>query len=227
MRRIIGFPGGGTEDNENKTSGSCCSCGLRKETGQRDCLDRRGFSRRSEVGSAAMNIELIKITAEYREQLFDMLTEWKDDIIKNHTDRSPWKIWKHDFHDLEYYIENLDTKEENESGEVPNSVFFCLDKDRNRLVGAVNIRHRLNDTLLKTGGHIGDGIRPSERRKGYGTSMIALALEECRKLGIGRVLMTCNKDNIGSARSIVNNGGVLENEVEEDGQTVQRYWIQL
>lgn len=104
---------------------------------------------------------------------------------------------------------------------------FCVDKDRNILVGAVNIRHYLNDELLKTGGHIGDGIRPGERRKGYATAMIALALEECRKLGIKRVLMTCDKNNIGSAKSIINNGGVLENEIEEDGHVEQRYWIQL
>lgn len=57
--------------------------------------------------------------------------------------------------------------------------------------------------------------------------MIALALEECKKLGIKRVLMTCDKNNIGSAKSIINNGGVLENEVEEDGHIEQRYWIQL
>ena len=57
--------------------------------------------------------------------------------------------------------------------------------------------------------------------------MIALALEECRKLGINRVLMYCDKDNIGSAKFIIYNGGILENEVEEDGQIEQRYWIQL
>ena len=57
--------------------------------------------------------------------------------------------------------------------------------------------------------------------------MISLALLECKKLGIDRVLMTCAKDNIGSAKSIIRNGGVLENEVEEDGNVVQRYWIQL
>ena len=55
--------------------------------------------------------------------------------------------------------------------------------------------------------------------------MIALALDECRKLGIEKVLMVCDKDNIGSAKSIINNGGMLENEVEVDGVIEQRYWI--
>ena len=95
------------------------------------------------------------------------------------------------------------------------------------MVGAVNIRHYLNDYLLRCGGHIGDGIRPSERRKGYATAMIGLALEECRRLGIDRVLLVCDKRNIGSAKSIINNGGRLENEVEEDGKIMQRYWIEL
>lgn len=82
--------------------------------------------------------------------------------------------------------------------------------------------------LLFSGGHIGDGIRPSERRKGYATAMLRLALEKCRALGIRRVLMTCDKDNIGSAKSIIKNGGILENEVmNEDGVLEQRYWIDL
>ena len=174
-----------------------------------------------------MNVELIKLTHEYKEQLIDMLEEWKNDIIVNHTDISPYKIWVNDFHDFDYYINNLDTKEDNENGWVPDTTLFCLDKDRNILVGAVNIRHYLNDALLKTGGHIGDGVRPSERRKGYATAMIALALDECKKLGIDKVLICCNKENIGSAKSIINNGGILENEIEVDGHIEQRYWIKL
>ena len=70
-------------------------------------------------------------------------------------------------------------------------------------------------------------MRPSERRKGIATKMIGLALEECRKLGIDRVLMVCDRENTGSAKSIINNGGVLENEVEVDGIVEQRYWIDL
>ena len=174
-----------------------------------------------------MNIELVRLTTEHKEQLFDMLTEWKNDIIENHTDMSPWKIWENDFHNFEYYIEHLDTKENDESGWVPDTTLFCLDKDRNIFVGAVNIRYVLNDALLRIGGHIGGGIRPSERRKGYSTAMLALALDECKKLGINRVLVTCNKNNIGSAKSIIRNGGVLENEIEEDGHIEQRYWVQL
>lgn len=174
-----------------------------------------------------MNIELVRLTPQYREQLFEMLTEWKADIENNRTNPSPYTIFRNDFHDFDYYLQNLETKEGNADGYVPDTTLFCLDKDRNIFVGAVNIRHYLNETLLKTGGHIGDGIRPSERRKGYATAMISLALQECRKLGISRVLMCCDRNNIGSAKSIIRNGGVLENEVVENGIPVQRYWIRV
>ena len=91
-----------------------------------------------------------------------------------------------------------------------------------------NIRHYLNDYLLNYGGHIGDGIRPSERGKGYATEMIRLSLSECKKLGLDKVLMVCNKSNIASAKTIIKNGGILENEfTTEDGKTYQRYWIYL
>lgn len=174
-----------------------------------------------------MNIELVKLTHEYKDQLFDMLEEWKNDIIENHTNISPWRIWANDFHDFDDYVKSINVTEELNNDWVPDTTLFCLDRDRNIFVGAVSIRHYLNDKLLKTGGHIGDGIRPGERRKGYATAMIALALEECKKLGITRVLMCCDKNNIGSAKSIIKNGGVLENEIEEDGHIEQRYWIQL
>lgn len=174
-----------------------------------------------------MNIELVKLTSEYQTQLSDMLTEWKADIEKNNTNHSPWAIFRNDFHDFDSYLENLEIKEGNKDGLVPDTTLFCLDKDRNIFVGAVNIRHYLNEYLLQYGGHIGDGIRPSERRKGYATAMIGLALKECKKLGIDKVLMCCDKENIGSAKSIQKNGGVLENEIEKDGTIEQRYWISL
>ena len=172
-------------------------------------------------------MKLIKLTEEYREQLAEMIDEWKHDQEVNHTNHSPWAVFKNDYHDFDHYLANLEVKEPTEKL-VPESVFFLLDEDRNRLIGAVAIRHYLNDHLLREGGHIGDGIRPSERGKGFATKMIGLALSECRKLGINRVLMVCDKDNIASARSITGNGGVLENElIDDDGTIIQRYWIEL
>ena len=172
------------------------------------------------------HLKLVKLEAKYKTPLFDMMDEWCSFQTDDKDDRTPYAIFKNDYHDFDNYLANLEYKEPKE-GRVPDSVFFALDVERNIFVGAVNIRHYLNDRLLLCVGHIGDGIRPSERRKGYGTEIIRLALQECKKLGINRVLMTCSKDNIGSKKTIINNGGVLENEVNDDGEIVQRYWINL
>ncbi len=169
-----------------------------------------------------MNIKLVKLSYEYKNQLFDMMDEWLS-VEKRF---SPYAIRRNDYHNFDYYMENLEIKDDTD-GLVPDSTFFCLDTERDIFVGAINIRHYLNEGLLLNGGHIGDGIRPSERRKGYGTAMIALGLEECRKLGIGKVLMVCDKANIGSAKSILKNSGILENEITVDGVVEQRYWIVL
>lgn len=169
-----------------------------------------------------MRLKLIKASEEYKNQICDMLEEWYgtgEKII-------PYAIRRLDYHDFKFYCENLECKNHT-SDLVPDSTFFCLDEDRNMVVGAVNIRHYLNESLLLDGGHIGDGVRPTERRKGIATRMIGLALKECWKLGIRRVLMVCDKDNIGSAKSIQNNGGVLEDEPVVDGIPQQRYWIDL
>ncbi len=169
-----------------------------------------------------MTLKLVKLNETYKSQLFDMLDEWHstDEVI------IPYAIRKTDYHNFEQYVTSLEVTDTS-GGLVPDSTYFCLDTERNRFVGAVNIRHYLNEPLLLNGGHIGDGVRPSERRKGIATEMIALALKECRKLGIDRVLLVCNKDNIGSAKSIIRNGGVLENEINVNGKVQQRYWIQL
>lgn len=169
-----------------------------------------------------MKLRLVKLESGYRRHLNEMMDEWYaagEKII-------PYAIRRNDYHDFDSYLENLETKD-NSEGFVPGSTFFCLDTERDIFVGAVNIRHYLTEGLLLNGGHIGDGVRPSERRKRIATKMIGLALEECRKLGISRVLMVCDKQNIGSAKSIQNNGGVLENEVLVDGVVEQRYWIEL
>ena len=104
---------------------------------------------------------------------------------------------------------------------------LCLTDGSGRMLGAVQIRHQLNDALLARGGHIGYGVRPSERRKGCATAMLSLTLPFARRLGIERALVTCAKSNAASARTILRCGGVLENEVSENSRVTQRYWIAL
>ncbi len=174
-----------------------------------------------------MSIVLVKLEKKYEKQCRDMLEEWiKFNEENPTTNHSPWAIFKEDYHDFDSYLEKINTFN-NEPGFVPNHVYFTYDTDRDKFVGAVDIREYLTAYLYTFGGHIGDGVRPSERGKGYGTKQIALALEKCKELDINMVLIVCDKDNIGSIKTIVNNGGVLENEVEKDGKILQRYWIKI
>lgn len=114
-----------------------------------------------------------------------------------------------------------------DSERIPSTVYLTKRKSDNKIVGNLQIRHKLNERLLLYGGHIGDSVRPSERRKGYATEQIRLALIKCKELGIDHVLMDCDKVNVGSAKSIMNNGGILENEIYEEDTLIQRYWITL
>lgn len=174
-----------------------------------------------------MKLELIRLTEIYKKEFEEMMDEWCEYNRNPDTNHSPAAIFKNDYHDFETYVKNLDTKKDPVKGYVADTTFFGYDREIGKMVGAVSIRHELNAYLLKYGGHIGDGIRPSYRKKGYATALIGLALKECRKMGMDKVLICCNKNNIGSARSIMNNGGILENEVADQNEIMQRYWITL
>jgi len=111
------------------------------------------------------------------------------------------------------------------AGLVAASQYLAVRTRDKKVVGMINIRHTLNDYLMQFGGHIGYSVRKSERRKGYAKEMLRLALEKCRELGLEKVLVTCDKDNIASAKTILANGGVFVNEVVNTGRLTQRYWI--
>ena len=116
-------------------------------------------------------------------------------------------------------------------GIVPSSAYWLLrhDADGATVLGVSSLRHALTPALEDVGGHIGYSIRPSERRRGYGTRILALTLQYARALGLERVLVTCDTDNTGSARVIEKNGGVLASEgySELTKTRVSRYWITL
>jgi predicted acetyltransferase len=114
------------------------------------------------------------------------------------------------------------------NGWVPSTVYFLFRKGEGKIIGAIDIRHELNDYLLQFGGHIGYGVVPSERKKGYAKRMLAMGLEICKEMGINKVMITCNKENVGSAKTILGNGGIFENEVlDNKGRTRKRHWISL
>ena len=128
----------------------------------------------------------------------------------------------------EWYTDTMNNTCEETVAEGWVTATTLLAKDENdRLVGMINIRHRLNDYLLRYGGHIGYSVRPTARRQGVATQMLTQALEICRQLGIEKRLVTCDKNNIASAATIRRCGGVLENEVYDGDVLTQRYWIDI
>lgn len=112
---------------------------------------------------------------------------------------------------------------------VPETRLWLIEDDE--FVGVISIRHELNDFLRIYGGNIGYAIRPSRQKQGYDTTMLRLALEYVKQLGIDKVLITCDWDNIGSRKVIESNGGILENEIEikrgDEIVLIRRYWIDL
>jgi len=112
-------------------------------------------------------------------------------------------------------------------GFVANSTFWLLQDQQ--ILGVSNLRHGLTPSLERIGGHIGFGVRPSQRKKGVGTQLLRLTLMEASRRGLTRVLLTCDQDNLGSAGVIKANSGSLENEIlnADTGKWIQRYWIDI
>jgi predicted acetyltransferase len=110
-------------------------------------------------------------------------------------------------------------------GAVPQTLYFAFNED-DILLGAVTVRHYLNERMFIDGGYVGYGVRPSQRRKGYAKKMLALAINKVKEMGVENILITCAADNTGSMKTILANGGVFENEMfNEYGELVKRFWI--
>lgn len=104
---------------------------------------------------------------------------------------------------------------------VPSTYYWIADGDD--LVGFLHLRHVLNDFLLEVGGHIGYSVRPGARGRGHAGAALRLALEAAARIGLERVLVTCDDDNEASLRTIEGAGGVLE----DVRDAKMRYWISL
>lgn len=112
-------------------------------------------------------------------------------------------------------------------GFVASTAYYAFLGDE--IVGKVNLRHSLNDRLINVGGHIGYGVVTAHRGKGIATEMLRQTLIHCRAMQLKRVLLTCDEDNLASARVIEANGGIFENFFDpKDGSSrKKRYWIEL
>ena len=112
-------------------------------------------------------------------------------------------------------------------GLVPSSTYLGVREKDNYIVGMIDIRHYLNEYLTQVGGHIGYGVRKTERNKGYAKQMLKLALEKCKELKIKKVLITCDEDNIASEKVILSANAKFEDIRCIDGKNIKRFWIEL
>ncbi len=114
------------------------------------------------------------------------------------------------------------------TGWVAHSTYWLVDSHR-EIVAVSNLRHALTDYLLRWGGHIGYGVRPAMRRKGYATEVLRQTLCRAKALGLRKIRLTCDKENVASARTILRNGGRFDEEeyMPEQHRIVARYWVSL
>lgn len=172
-----------------------------------------------------MNVSLLTPTTDLQEEYLDFYNEWKD----SGETMIPWVITKDPSNFPAMVQELLDAHNGINLPDswVPDSTYWLV-THHNRIVGAVNIRHSLTEHLFNAGGHIGYGIRPSERRKGYATKLLALSLEKAKQLNITKALIVCDEVNIASEKTILHNGGLRDKDfIEEDGNVVRRFWVEL
>lgn len=139
--------------------------------------------------------------------LLDQLTytEWLDHTVRYRQEESVGEDW------------------------VPSTTFFAVRKDDKKIVGMIDIRHHIRHPFLaEYGGHIGYAVRPTERRKGYASEMLVLALEYAKEIGLDKVMLGCYTDNEGSVKTIQKCGGRLtEEKLYTDGNPMNIYWIAI
>ncbi len=173
-------------------------------------------------------IKLIKPTIEYANDIM----QFRQEIIEaNDPDAFAGCGNLEECKTAQEWIDTITLMENPETcpeGRVPSNIFIAVRVADNRIAGVIDLRHHLGNPVLREwGGHFGYIVRPSERRKGYAREMVRLNLEKCKELGLHKVMITCNRNNIASERTILANGGVFEKEVLVDGEYTKRFWVTI
>jgi predicted acetyltransferase len=168
----------------------------------------------------APKMKLVEPSERWESEFLEMAAEW------NTFGETRYAAALNDFR---AYLRNIESgrREALPAGKVPSTEYWL--EDGGNIVACVRLRFRLTAGLEQEGGHIGYDVRPTMRRRGYGTHLLRLALPVLREHGIRRVRITCDEDNIGSATIIEKNGGVLSGTgiSAESGKRVRQYWIEL
>lgn len=169
-----------------------------------------------------MKVSLVSPSEKYQASLLVAIEEFKQAGASSLS-------WYYNLKDAftEYIDELLQRPFKKTETIVPETVYWAIVDEE--FVGRISVRHELNEYLAKFGGHIGYEVRPSFRGNGIGTEMLRLVLPEVKKLGLDRVLLTCDHTNEASIKIILANGGIYSGQVEVGAGKPKKnhYWIQL
>lgn len=174
------------------------------------------------------SLKLLKPTKDFENQILKIAQEFFDDgtvlnwtsWLKRYVNNYDWRLGN---------INNNENKETVETWHVIAKQFILIRELDNKVLWFINTRLELNEALLEHGWHIWYSIRPSERKRHYATAQLFSVLKLYKDLWIEKVLLTCDKSNIWSAKTIQNCGWILENEIIDptDWELIQRYWIDV
>ena len=177
-------------------------------------------------------MKLVFPTIAYKEKAIEFINEFHeygsevdgsgslDNFVKAGKSYESW---------LEKVMADVDVANVDYEKRVPALTYFYVREEDDKIVGMINIGIAENDFIKAEAGHIGYCIRPTERRKHYATRMLAEGVRVCKILHIHDIVVSCDNDNVGSAKTIMNNGGVLDAEFysERFNSTIQRYIIKV
>jgi len=169
-------------------------------------------------------MKLVEPSIEYKLPYLEMISKWGQ--MEDLQNTSPFPL-KYNTDDFEAFLDRLHQDKVNPSeGFVPSSSYWLINNE-GQVVSVSNLRHDLNDRLKIIGGHIGYGTRADMRRRGYATKILELTLNEAKKMGIEKAMVTCYTENIGSNKTIINNGGKLYENSDVNGRMTNKYWIEI
>ena len=177
-----------------------------------------------DVHKRVLMLKLVRPTLEMKQAALDFKQEFFDngERVINGSEM---------LDNMDNYEEWLSSVTDNRFGETVNpnwvvtDTFFAVDGNE-KIVGIIDLRHTLND-FLKDFGNSGYSVRPSERKKGYATKMLAMIKQVAKEVGLNKLQLSVERDNSPSVKTIVNNGGIYERSFEFSGEMADVYMVEL
>lgn len=172
--------------------------------------------------------KLVYPEIKYKDLAFDYIKEFKGEVVNG---SGALDLYLREGRSYEEWLEKLEVSRTRIASEekVPSVTYFLMNNKESKIYGMINIRLALNKKLRESNGNIGYSIRPSERRKGYNKINLYLGLKVCKKHGLDKVMIDCDRENLGSKKTILSLGGEYEREYysQEYKTIVEVYWINV